>query len=56
VSVASNLILNDISSVVAISSEVKVTTDNLEKNVENLEKVYKALEKRMNQFKVQKTT
>jgi methyl-accepting chemotaxis protein len=55
VSVASNLILNDISSVVAISSEVKVTTDNLEKNVENLKKVYEALEERMNQFKVQKT-
>jgi methyl-accepting chemotaxis protein len=55
VSISSNLILNDISSVVAISSEVKVTTDNLEKNVQNLEKVYRALEERMNQFKVQKT-
>jgi methyl-accepting chemotaxis protein len=52
VSESSNLILNDISSVVAVSSEVKTTADILGKSVLHLEEVYSELEKRMNQFKV----
>jgi methyl-accepting chemotaxis protein len=55
VSVASNLILNDISSVADISSRVKDTANNLETNVSELEKVSSELEEKMSKFKIHET-
>jgi methyl-accepting chemotaxis protein len=55
VSVASNLILNDISSVADISSRVKNTANNLETNVSELEKVSSDLEEKMSKFKIHET-